>query len=78
MPDKQCKDVCCHIAEKDIEIECLKANLRKAKEIITEFVWPSDMTTEQHQQWSVACAKFAGCTIPKFSDQTEQEAKEES
>jgi hypothetical protein len=43
--------------------------LTKAKRIIADFVWPKDVTAEQSREIRIHAAKFAGCTIPIFSDQ---------
>ena len=56
------------IGKRAIKIVELSEELDQAKKIITEFVWPSDMDEKQRQRYLIKCAKFAGCSIPKFGN----------
>ena len=59
-----------------IKIVELQEKLEKAKQIITEFVWPCDCTQKQWHKFEIEAAKFAGCSIPKRSSPSENEKKQ--
>jgi len=50
-----------------IKIVELQEELEEAKNIIGEFVWPSDATEEQHHAFRVRAAHFAGVSIPQHN-----------
>lgn len=60
------------IDKRAIKITELSEELEEAKKIISSFIWPSDMDDASRKKHIVKCAKFAGCTIPVFSDSEEK------
>jgi hypothetical protein len=44
----------------------LQEELQEAKKIIRNFIWPSDCTGQEWQQFEKKAARFAGCTEPIF------------
>ena len=68
-----------HIANKRaIKIVELQEELEKAKKIITEFIWPSDMAEEQRYEFEADAARVAGCSVPKrvFPSESEKSKNE--
>lgn len=57
-----------------IKITELNEELERAKAIIAEFVWPPDATAEQRQAFVQSAAHFAGCSIPHYAADGEQES----
>lgn len=54
------------LEKRAIRITELTEELEEAKQIIWEFVWAPDYTTEGRQKFIQRAAKFAGCTVPLF------------
>ena len=50
----------------------LQEELEEAKKIIRNFIWPSDCTVREQQQFEKRAARFAGCTEPIFCSSEEQ------
>ena len=63
-----------NIADKRaIKITELNEELEQAKGMIAEFVWPPDATPEQRQAFVQKAAMYAGCGVPHFAPDGENE-----
>jgi predicted RNase H-like nuclease (RuvC/YqgF family) len=56
------------------EIDQLREQLSKAKQIINDLVWPSDCTDIQHRKKIEEAAEFCGASKPVWSDTHESAA----
>jgi hypothetical protein len=56
------------LEKRAIKITELSEELEEAKNIIREFVWPSDCNIEQYQKFQQRAARFAGTTVPIFKN----------
>jgi hypothetical protein len=55
-----------------VKIVELQEELTEAKRIIGEFVCGSDFTPEERQKFMKQAARFAGVTVPVYSEETEE------